>query len=387
MAGLRVVELAVWIAGPAAGGILADWGADVIKIEPPQGDPSRKFEQLLGAVLPSNPIFEQDNRSKRSIVLDLADDDELSIAFDLIAEADVFVTNIRGAGLRRLGLDYETLADRFPRLVYAHVTGYGRSGPDADRPAFDIAAFWARGGIANLLTTPGQAPPAQRGGMGDHNTGLAAAAAISAALYEREKSGHGQLISTSLLREGAYTISFDLNTKLMWGADLTPVHRSHASAPTTNSYELADGKWVWITGIDPVRYWPPMCRVLGLDELIEDPRYADPVLRRENGPELIATLDARFAELDSAEWRRRTAEEPDLVWAPLNTLDDLLADPQLDGAGVIVEVPDSDGSTTPMVATPADFSRTPAQPRSLAPKLGEHREEILAELAELRTKS
>src|SRR5216684_3848368 len=169
MDGVRVVEIGVWVAGPAAGGILADWGADVIKIEPPQGDPARSFQQMLGGDLPSNPVFELDNRSKRSVVVDLGTDEGRAVALDLVATADVFVTNIRMPALRRAGLDAETLRARFPRLVYAVVTGYGLAGADADRPAFDIAAFWARAGIAASLRPPGGDLPFQRGGMGDHS--------------------------------------------------------------------------------------------------------------------------------------------------------------------------------------------------------------------------
>jgi crotonobetainyl-CoA:carnitine CoA-transferase CaiB-like acyl-CoA transferase len=380
--GIRVVELGVWIAGPAAAGILADWGADIIKIEPPEGDPSRLFQEMLGNLLPSNPVFELDNRSKRSIVLDLQSDDGMRHALELIDNADVFVTNLRTDALERLGLDYDTLAGRLPHLVYAHISGFGREGPDANRAAFDIAAFWSRSGIASLLTAPDQAPPFQRGGMGDHNTGLAAAGAVSAALFERTKSGKGQLVSTSLFREGMYTIGFDLNTKLMWGADIGNNDRTVAASPTANNYLLSDGSRIWVVGIDPERHWPSLCRVVGHAELIDDPRYATPAERRENAAELIATLDSAFASLDKPSLLAAAADEPDFFWAPINTLDDLLADPQFAPSGATVEVPDAPGSsaTTTMVATPVDFSRTPVEPRSVAPTLGQHTDEILAEL-------
>ncbi|MCS5635230.1 MAG: CoA transferase, partial [Myxococcota bacterium] len=160
MEGVKVVELGVWIAGPAAGGILGDWGADIVKIEPPGiGDPSRLFAGMLGADMPFNPIFENDNRNKRSVVLDLAKPGGQALAYELIDGADVFLSNVRTASLARLGLDPETLRARNPRLVYASITGYGLEGPDADRAAYDIAAFWARSGIAAALTQPGQPPP------------------------------------------------------------------------------------------------------------------------------------------------------------------------------------------------------------------------------------
>ena len=200
MEGVRVVELGVWVAGPAAGGVLADWGADVVKIEPPKGDPARSFQRMLGGDMPNNPVFELDNRGKRSIVSDLANEDGKALALELLDTADVFLTNVRADALARAGLDPETLLARNPRLVYGHISGYGLEGPDANRAAYDIAAFWARSGIASLLAPPGGPLPFQRGGMGDHSTGVAFAGAISAALFSRSNTGKGQLVSTSLLR-------------------------------------------------------------------------------------------------------------------------------------------------------------------------------------------
>ena len=200
--GVKVVELGVWVAGPAAGGILADWGADVVKIEPPRGDPARTFRRMLGGHLPTNPVFELDNRSKRSIAIDLSTEPGRQVAVELIDGADVFLTNIRMSALERAGLGESILRARNPRLVYAIVTGYGLDGPDADRPAYDIAAYWARSGLAAALTPPGGALPFQRGGMGDHSVGMTAAGMVSAALFARDRTGQGDLVSASLLRQG-----------------------------------------------------------------------------------------------------------------------------------------------------------------------------------------
>lgn len=377
--GVKVVELGVWIAGPACGGILADWGAEVVKIEPLGGDPSRSFRSMLGTDMPTNPIFEMDNRSKRSIAIDLATDEGRAIAEDLIAGADVLVTNVRLGGLERLGLDPESVTARHPRLVYAAVTGYGMEGEDADRAAFDIAAFWARSGIAHLLTTPGGDPPFQRGGMGDHNTGLAAAAAVCAALYHRERTGEGQVVSTSLMREGLYTISFDLSVLLGWGLTLEIGQREQMGNPAINNYSSGDGKRFWIVGLEGERHWPPLARVVGRPEWIEDERFADPRNRRLNARELIAELDEIFASKSMDEWIEIFATEPDHFWAPVQSPDDLLADPQFYASGALVEVPDG-ATTTNMIATPADFGATPWAPRGMAPDLGEHTREILDEL-------
>jgi len=380
MDGVRVVEIGVWVAGPAAGGILADWGADVIKIEPPQGDPARSFQQMLGGDLPSNPVFELDNRSKRSVVVDLGTDEGRAVALDLVATADVFVTNIRMPALRRACLDAETLRARFPRLVYAVVTGYGLDGPDADRPAFDIAAFWARAGIAASLRPPGGDLPFQRGGMGDHSVGMTAAAMISAALFARERTGEGDLVSTSLLRQGAYTIGFDVNVALMWGRSIGVGVRTQMGNPAANNYTAGDGRQFWIVGLKVERHWPPVCRAVGHLEWLDDPRFSTATARFQNAAELVAALDEVFATKSLDEWAAIFDTDPDFFWSPVQTIDDLLADPQFHAAGGLVDVPDGDGTTTTMLATPADFAVHAAAPRGRAPELGQHTEDILAEL-------
>lgn len=381
MDGFRVVELGVWVAAPAAGAILADWGADVVKIEPPGGDPARSFGRMMGLDADlgsaSNPPFQMDNRSKRSVVLDLTTPRGRDTAIELIAGADVFLTNVRPPALARLGLDFETVATRNPRLVYGLITGYGTEGPDAGRAAYDVAAFWARAGIADLLTRPGDTPPFQRGGMGDHSAGMTLAAAVCAALLARTRTGTGQLVTTSLYRQGAYTVSFDLNTLLMSGQQVAIGQRETMANPCMNNYTAADGKRFWIVGLDVARHWPPLCRAVRRTEWLE--RYPAPRDRYTHAREIIAELDTIFATKTLAEWEEVFAGEPDFFWSPINSLDDVVADEQFHAAGGIVYVPEGD-SATPMVASPADFSDTPWRPRGPAPELGEHTDEILAEL-------
>lgn len=380
MEGVKVVELGVWVAGPAAGGILADWGADVVKIEPPGlGDPARSFSKMLGADLPFNPPFEMDNRSKRSIVIDLARDEGLALAHELLADADVFVTNVRLAALERLGIDPETLSKRYPHLVYAMITGYGMDGPDRDRAAYDIAAFWARSGVAGMLTSPGHHPPFQRGGMGDHGTGLSAAAAVSAALYSREKTGKGQVVSTSLLRQGLYTLSFDLASAMRYGVPMGVAQRETMGNVSINNYQDKDGRWFWLVGLEADRHWPPLARCVGRPEWLEDPRFATAVGRAQNARELIATLDEIFATKTLAEWAEIFDAEKDMFWAPVQSLDEVIADPQVAAGGGFVEVPDGE-ATTLLPATPADFAGTPWQARWMAPEHGEHTDAVLADL-------
>jgi crotonobetainyl-CoA:carnitine CoA-transferase CaiB-like acyl-CoA transferase len=379
MDGVRVVEIGVWIAAPAAAGILADWGADVVKIEPPTGDPCRLFHAMLGGDMPTNPVFELDNRSKRSIGLDLTNPSAREIALQLIDRADVFVSNLRPGALERLGLDYDSLAKRNPRLIYASVTGYGLEGDDRDRAAFDIGAFWARSGIASLLTPPGGLPPYQRGGMGDHSTGMSAAAAISAALFSRERTGKGQMVATSLVRQGTYTIGFDLNLALGWGRVPAPAARQTMASPTINNYETKDGKRFWLIGLEGQRHWPSLARVVGHEDWITDERFESPLGRAMNAAVLTPMLDTEFAKKTLAEWADLFALDPLIFWAPVQTVDDVLADPQIWAAGAFVEVPGPDGPST-MIATPVDFSDTKWTPRSHAPDLGEHTNDVLREL-------
>jgi len=376
--GVRVVELGVWVAGPAAGGLLADWGAEVVKIEPPAGDPARGFARMLGGDVPFNPPFEMDNRSKRSIVIDLAQPGGLDLAHELLDWADVFVTNIRLDALERLGLDPDTLRARHPRVVYGIITGYGLDGDDRTRAAYDIGAFWARSGIAGLLTQPGGQPPFQRGGMGDHGAGMTLAAGICAALLARERTGEGQLVHTSLLRHGMYTISFDLNTTLRFGVAIAVGQRQTMTNPAINCYRDRDGRWFWLIGLEGDRHWPDLCRAIGRAEWIDDERFVTSDARREHIGELIELLDEVFATRTRDEWGAALDRE-DMWWAPVQTPEEVLADPQAWAGNGFVDVPDGDGAVT-MVNSPVDYRGTPGAPRALPPELGEHTDDILAEL-------
>lgn len=375
---MRVVELGVWVAGPAAGGVLSDWGADVVKIEPPTGDPARTFAKMLGGDIPLNPPFEMDNRSKRSIVIDFAKSDGMELAHQLLATADVFLTNIRMDALERLGLDPDTLHARYPRLVYGIITGYGITGPDRDRAAYDISAFWARSGVVGLLTRAGEDPPFQRGGMGDHGAGMTLAGGISAALLARERTGEGQLVATSLLRHGMYTISFDLNMALRFGVPLAVAKRTQMTNPVINCYRDGDGRWFWLVGLEGQRHWPDVCRAIGHPEWIDDDRFRDEQGRRDNIREIIPEMDRIFATHTREEWSEIFDRE-NVWWAPVQTTDEVLSDPQVLANGGLVEVPEGDSSVM-MINTSVDFVGTPGGPRAMPPELGQHTDAILEEL-------
>jgi crotonobetainyl-CoA:carnitine CoA-transferase CaiB-like acyl-CoA transferase len=377
--GVRVIELGVWVAGPGCGGILADWGADVVKVETPEGDPCRTLLKMLGGDLPSNPVFELDNRGKRAIALDLSHERGIALLHQLVADTDVFLSNLRPLALERIGLGPEEAHKQHPRLIYALITGYGMQGPDANRGAYDIAAFWARAGIAESLRSPGGPLPFQRGGMGDHSAAMTGAAMVSAALFERERTGRGQVVSTSLLRQGVYTIGFDLNVALMWGQTLGIGQRETMYSPVLNNYTAGDGRAFWIVGLEGDRHWPALARAVGHAEWLNDDRFASAGSRAANARELIALLDEIFAAKSLDEWAEAFAAEADLFWSPVNSIDEVLADEQFHAAQAVVRVPDEQG-TLPMLATPADFGGSPPSPRYRAPHVGEHTREILAEL-------
>jgi crotonobetainyl-CoA:carnitine CoA-transferase CaiB-like acyl-CoA transferase len=379
MQGVHVVEISMWVAGPAAGGVLADWGADVVKIEPPGGDPIRSAQEVLGCDAASNPFFAPYNRGKRSVVLDFKRDDDRAAALALIDRADVLLTNMRPAALRRAGLDHEALLERNPRLVYALVTGYGLDGPDAASGAYDLGAYWARGGIADILHVPGGELPVQRSGMGDHVAGIIAAAMISAALYSRQQTGRGQLVTTSLLRTAMFQICSDYNMLLMLGRDLGYQQRASQDNPLWNNYAAADGRRFWLIGVEADRHWPALLRIVGHPEWAGDERFATRAARAANCAELIRLLDEVFATRPYDEWAALLDAERDFFWAPVRTLAEALADPQTEASGAITRA--ADGSyRRPMIASPADFHGTPWQVRTRAPTLGEHTAEVLAEL-------
>jgi crotonobetainyl-CoA:carnitine CoA-transferase CaiB-like acyl-CoA transferase len=377
MEGVKVVELGQWVAGPAAAAMLGDWGADVVKVEPLDGDPFRGLLSAFGGGI--SPPFELDNRNKRSVALDLGVEEARAIAAQLVDGADVFVTNARPAALARAGLDFATVAERNPRLVYAHVTGYGLDGADADRAAYDVGAFWSRAGVAASLTPDGEPLPYQRGGMGDHMAGLAAAGAVSAALYARERTGAGQLVSVSLLRIGMYMLGWDISMSLRLGFPTTPISVAAPPNPLINAYEAGDGRRFWMLGLQGDRHWPDVLRAIERPAWADDERFSSLVARFQHAAELVAELNAIFVTRPLAEWAPIFDRE-DVWWAPVQHAHETVDDPQARAAGGFVPVPTDGGEPVEMVASPVDFGGTPWAARSMPPEFAQHTEEVLLEL-------
>jgi crotonobetainyl-CoA:carnitine CoA-transferase CaiB-like acyl-CoA transferase len=378
--GMKVVEMGLWVAGPSAAAMLGDWGAAVIKIEPPTGDPFRGlFASVMGNTAALNPPFELDNRGKRSVVLNLERAEAREIAYQAIADADVFITNNRPKVLEAFGMDYQELSKRFPKLVYGQVTGYGPHTGARDTAAYDVGAFWSQAGVGGSLTAPGGEIPQQRGGMGDHMTGMALAGAICAALVSRGRTGKGQHVSVPLVRVGAYMIAWDLMLCLRLGIPVLTYDRYHAVNPIIDSYKAGDGKWFWLLLLQADRHWGDLCRALGREDLQEDERFKDILQRRINAPELVEELDRVFATKSRDDWGA-VFQAHNVWWAPVNWPHEVIADPVVQDAGAFVDVPSAEGDAVRMVATPADFSETRWQASGPPPELGQHTEEVLLEL-------
>ncbi len=381
--GLRVVEMGVWVAAPSAAALLADWGADVIKVEAPAGDPMRKVFGSLGidSDMP-NPAFSLDNRGKRSVVLDLRDPEGHRHLEDLLATADVFVTNLRPDSLEGLGLEPEATVARHPRLVYCSISGYGLRGDDRNRPTYDIGAFWARSGLSMQMADHEGSPLNARGGIGDHITGLAALAGLLAAVMEQRQTGRGRVVEVSLLRTGTYVLGWDLGLQMTLGKVARAESRERNQAPLMNPYRAGDGRWFFLTGLEAGRHIDAVCRALDHPELLEDPRFADATSIRRNRTEVIAILDEIIAQRPLAAWAERFDDEG-VWWAPAQTPAEVVVDPQLLANDGIVEIDGGGaGNVQRSVNGPVRFSGAGRGRCKPVPVLGQHTEEVLAEVAD-----
>jgi crotonobetainyl-CoA:carnitine CoA-transferase CaiB-like acyl-CoA transferase len=354
--GYRVVELAIWVAGPAAGGLLSDWGADVIKVESPAGDPMRNLFGNLGIEQSRVPPYELDNRGKRCVQLDLTTDEGRASLEELLKTADVFITNLRLDALGRLGLSPDDVRARHPKLIYSIVTGYGMVGPDRDRAGYDIGAFWARSSLAHASVPPGELPPALRSGVGDHATGMTLAAGILAALLNRERTGEGRLVHTSLLRTGIYLNGWDIGIRQYFGKLASTRPRTRNAAPLVNCYQASDGRGFWLLGLEQNRHWPTLLAAMERPDLGDDERFTNAVTRGKNCEALIVILDEIFSTRTYADWVERF-DAHDVWWAPINSIADVLQDTQAIASGAFIDMPVTEGDAPYQgVASPLDFS-------------------------------
>ena len=383
LTGVRVLEVATWTFVPAAGAVLADWGADVIKVEhPTSGDPQRGLmtSGILGGALTVNFMIEQPNRGKRSIGIDLRSEAGLGLLYKLAESADVFLTSFLPEARQKMKIDVEHIRRANPDIIYVRGSGMGQRGPENERGGYDAAAYFARGGHA-LALTPDELeyPISPRAAYGDLPGGMTIAGGIAAALFHRERHGETSVVDVSLLSCAAWALSPDIVASKVFGIPKLPrITRQESGNPLINSYKTKDGRFLNLTMLESDRFWPDLCRHIGRSELIDDPRFDTSVHRAENRHECIAALDGAFAERTLAEWKDELADA-DGVWAVYQEPLELHDDPQVIENGYFREVTGDDGGTFTLVANPVQFDETPPD-LARAPGHGEHTEAILLEL-------
>jgi len=380
--GLKVVDLASFIAGPAATTVLSDFGANVIKVEPPGiGDPYRYFYRTPpNPPLPDNYTWQLTNRNKRSLAVDLKNPHAAEILAGLVKWADVFVTNFPPRVRKGLKIDYDDLAPLNPRLIYADLTGYGEQGPEADKPGFDITAYWARSGLMEFTRNAGSPPAIPVPGIGDHATAITLYAGIVTGLYRRERTGKGCNVSTSLIAEGAWATAAWLQAALNGAKFAGLSDRGKPENPLAGgSYQTSDGRWLLLAFVEGQKNWPVFTRAISRDELTADPRFADAQARAANSAALVAELDRTFAGHPLAHWKT-TLDAARLPYGVVQVPEEIVKDPQLFANGIVVPI--ADGSETPRytVNSPVTIKEAPKVAPRGAPALGQHTDEILQEI-------
>ena len=380
LAGVRVVEVADWGFVPSAATVLGDWGAEVIKIEHPRfGDPIRGLvtSGLIPGASGRNFFVEHLGRNKRSVGIDLAHPDGRALLLRLVAGADVFLTSFLDDARERLRITWDDLRATNPRLIYARGSGQGRRGPDARRGGYDAVSFWARGGIADRLSTTGQPPLQQRPAFGDLIGGMAIAGGIAAALFQRERSGEGLEVDVSLLGTAMWVLSPDITASLMYGFML-PAAGDMPSAPNplVGTYFCADGKGLVLMMLQAERFWPTFAATVGRPDLLA--RYPTPEARRDQAAAIREELAVLFATRPRAAWEDMLRAS-DCIWGPFQTPLDLPADPQVNANGYLLSSPTADGDVR-VCANPVQFGGAAPAVRSPAQDAGAQTEEVLLEL-------
>jgi crotonobetainyl-CoA:carnitine CoA-transferase CaiB-like acyl-CoA transferase len=378
--GVRVVEVGTWVMVPAAAVLLADFGADVVKVEHPRGgDPARGL--VTGGMSPmQGPVdlmIEQANRGKRSIALDISTDEGREVLYDMVARADVFLTSFLPAVRRNLRIDVDDIRSINPRIVYAKADAVGPVGPEAGKPGYDSAVFFGRAGILNSFTRSGLPLVQPRPGFGDKTASLSIAFGIASALYRREKSGVPSVIDVSLLGSAMWVASSDIVYSASLESDFSR-HERIGTNPLGGHYRTADDRWIMLSMLEPQRWWAPLCRALEREDLIDDPRFANTAARAANAEACRDALANVFARLPLAEWRVRLSSLA-APWEPVADSAEVSDDPQAVANGYIATIEHPSGERIRVVRSPVIFDGTPAE-LGTAPEFGQHTEEVLLEL-------
>ena len=376
--GLKVVDLASFIAGPSTAVILSDFGADVIKVEPPNGELWRIAQKIPPQPFSELPYpFELANRNKRGLVLDLKSPEAGKILERLVKWADVFIVNTPHPARKKIKLTYEDVVEWNPRLIYADLTGYGEKGPDAALPGFDLTAFWARSGLLSMTRDAGSPPTWPVAGSGDNATAVALFAAIATALYRRERTGKGSYVTTSLLASGIWSASVFIQAALA-GATFYGLHdHAHPANAALNVYRSSDGTWFLLV-VTPDKV-PAVLKAMGQEDLLADPRFSDHARLAENRPQLTAILDEIFSSQPMAHWIE-VFNGVHVTFGPVRDPKEVINDPQLRANDIVVPLEGAGDKLTSTISSPIQVRDVAKVPAKRAPNLGEHNEEVLKEL-------
>jgi crotonobetainyl-CoA:carnitine CoA-transferase CaiB-like acyl-CoA transferase len=382
--GIRVIDMGHVVAVPAAGAMMGDWGAEVIKVEPLVGDMARwrKRYQGVDKVLrfaggEVDWMIQLHNRNKKGLAIDLKTQPGRDILYKLVQKADVFMSNYELGSLKRLGADYATLSQLNPQIIYGVLTGYGTAGPDKDERGFDFSAAWARSGMQYLIGEPGSAPPPQRGGMMDRVAGSHIVAGILAALLHRERTGKGQQLEFSLYHSAVWTLAADIQAAAV-GLPLAKFDRTKALSPLLNSYRTKDDRWFQLAMALTDTEWPNLCRAIARPELEHDSRFANAEARERHREALIRILDDVFASKSLHEWETYFREHH-CIYGRIQSPLEVSTDPQALANGFFTTLHHPAGEMR-IVTTPVTFRHNPASLRSPAPEVGQHTQEILLDL-------
>jgi crotonobetainyl-CoA:carnitine CoA-transferase CaiB-like acyl-CoA transferase len=382
LAGVKIVEVAAWTFVPAAGAVCAEWGAEVIKVEPRDGgDPQRGL--ITMGLVPAgrggvNYMIEMPNRGKKSIGVDLKTEGGREVLLKLVETADVFLTNYLPSARKKFGIDVEDIRKVNPDIIYVRGSGHGTKGPDADKPGYDGVSYWSRGGIGSALTpaTYTEGVIAQRPAFGDVMGGMTIAGGIAGALYKRAKTGKPSIVDVSLLGLAAWNLSPDVTSTALYDKPPIPTfNRLESPNPLVGNYKTKDGRYITLMMLQGDRFFAEFCTVIGRADLITDERFAEPMNRFNNRGELIKTLDEEFASRTFEEWIE--ALKPlSGAWGPVQNAYDLHSDPDVIANGYIPTVTSMSGAQFAMPANPVQFDEQPVVPTG-APEHGQHTEEIL----------
>ena len=381
MEGIRVLEVASWTFVPAAGAILADWGADVIKVEHPNHPDPQRAHLHAGMEGARSHIMEQTNRGKRSVAIDIATPDGLAVLYDLVRTSDVFLTNFLPAGRQKLRIDVEHIRSVNPAIVYVRGSGMGVRGPDANRAGYDGTAYVARSSFASGLTPRGNEWPIQgTAAVGDLPGAMTIAGGISAGLFQRERTGHAPVVDISLLAVGMWTMSPDIVSTKMYGLhDVPRPTRYQTPNPISITYKTKDGRFAKLSMFESDKFWGDLVTHLGVPELAGDPRFDSHAKRAANSDACVHALDEAFGRYTLAELKVRF-ETLRGAWGPVQTAVELHDDPAAIANGYLSVVKPDDGPEFTLVATPVQFDEQATEQLQPAPDHGQHTDSVLEQL-------